>query len=503
MGFPIRTNIFNAGSAAQRYFARFPVQVAILFSPQDAVFTDHLKSRFAELDRSTGEGLAFFAVLDPPEDWLRDRGNRGWWVKYQRDLGASAFTADNRVLMREIGRLFGLAWHSFPCLVASPNLWRAEYVICPTSAQHLDVQLNELAKLPDRLGQPNVGHIASTLEAVTGVPVRYHPPSEAVRQRLGEFYDILHTFEPNRGLEETDFRYFLGRQLDAAEHNVEALRRSSRSRPGPNDVESEGAEQEATDAVIEDAAGRFVAPASVAAQVIHDLRRTPDLPDMLDEEAAVMVETAVTVGSFLENLAETSLGGLGPLGRRKPRGGYGRQREPSLLDLDFTPGAQGAWKAFELEVNLSVIQAARSARDVAMPTYFSLHDPALPYDRGIVQTGRRGPRPITVDINQLDWADRASGRHRFVALGDALHVIRSMLGVPGERLDSVIQQALGSSLPAQLLDEWNVIVRIRNQGSHVHRLQRGEYEKVLRAALAPANLGPLLRIKDGILHSGS
>jgi hypothetical protein len=500
MGFPIRTNIFNAGSAAQRYFARFPVQVAILFSPDDTAFTEQLKARFAELDRATGEGLAFFAVLDPPDEWLHDRVNRGWWDNYQRDLGVSAFSADNRVLMREIGRLFGIAWHSFPCLVASPNLWRAEYVSCPTSAQHLDVQLNELAKLANRFGRPNVGHIASTLEAVTGAPIHYHPPSESVRQRLGEFYDILRTLDPDRGLEETDFRHALGRQLDAVDNNLEALRRSARSSRAPIDEESEGAQQEASDAVIEDAAGRLVAPASVAARVVDELRRAPDLPEMLDEEAAVMVETAVTVGSFLESLEETSLRGLGPLGRRKPRGGYGRQHNPSPLDLDFTPGAQGAWKAFELEVNLSVVQAARSARDVAMPVYFALHDPGLPYDRGIVRTGQRGNRPITVDINQLDWADRASGRHRFVALGDALHVIRSMSGSCDERLDSVIQQTLGSSLPHHMLEEWNLIVRIRNRGSHVHRLGRGEYEMVLRTALSPANLAPLLRIKESILR---
>lgn len=284
MGFPIRTNIFNAGSAAQRYFARFPGQVAILFSPTDTLLTEHLRSRFAELDRSTGEYLAFFAVLDPPEDWLHDRENRDWWDEYQRKLGVSVFTVNNRVLMQEIGRLFGLSWHYFPSLVASPNLWIAEYVSCPTSAQHLDVQLNELAKLADKLGQPNIGHIATTLEAVNGVPVRYHPPNEAVRRRLGEFYDILQTYDPNRGrLLERDFRYSLGRQLDVVENHLEALRLSSRSRHGIPDEESEDANQEATDAVIEDAAGRFIAPASVAAQVIHDLRRTPELPDMLDE----------------------------------------------------------------------------------------------------------------------------------------------------------------------------------------------------------------------------
>ena len=52
-------------------------------------------------------------------------------------------------------------------------------------------------------------------------------------------------------------------------------------------------------------------------------------------------------------------------------------------------------------------------------------------------------------------------------------------------------------------EAWNEIVRIRNQGSHVQRLQRAEYERVLRATLAPSNLGPLLKIKDCILSGGS
>ncbi|MBE9251231.1 hypothetical protein IQ226_19260 [Dolichospermum sp. LEGE 00240] len=168
MGFPIRSNIFNSGSPSQKYFARFPIQVAILFKPSDTVFTDYLKAEFAGLDRSTGENLAFFAVLDPPEQWLQDHVNSRWWQTYQQTAGQSVFTLDDQVLMREISRLFGIPWHSLPAIVVSTNLWLAEHVSCPTSSEHLDIQLNELAKLPNQYGVPNIGHLVTTLEGICG-----------------------------------------------------------------------------------------------------------------------------------------------------------------------------------------------------------------------------------------------------------------------------------------------------------------------------------------------
>lgn len=501
MGFPIRTNIFNAGSPSQKYFARFPIQVAILFKPNDTVFSEYLKAEFAGLDRSTGENLAFFAVLDPPEQWLQDHINSRWWQTYQQTVGSSSFTADDRVLMREIARLFGIPWHSLPALIVSTNLWQVEHVSCPTSSEHLDIQLNELAKLPDRYGVPNIGHIVATLETICGDQVDYHPPSELTHQKLRTFYNILNTFDPNRGLEDTAYRYELGRQLDVVENSLDLLRRNYRSQQFE---ELDLTDIESVDAVIEDVAGRLVAPASVAAKVLQDLQDSVELPDLLDDESAVMIETSVTVGSFLENLAENALGGMSPLGRRQPRGGYGQnratQRPNQMLDIDFTPGAQGAWKAFELEVNLSMIQAARAARDIAMPTYFTLYDPALPPGRETVETGRRRNRPITVDINQLDWADRSSGRHRFISLGDALHLVRAMTNSSNEKLDFVIQQAIGDSLPSRVFDAWEEIIRIRNRGSHVHRLEQRDYERLLQAALAPDVLRPLLEVKDAILQ---
>ncbi len=555
MVFPIKTNIFNAGSPSQKYFARFPIQVAILFKPSDVIFTEYLKAEFANLHESTGENLAFFAVLDPPDEWLQDRSNSRWWRNYQATAGTLSFTTNEGPLIREIARLFGIPWHSLPAIVASTNLWQLEYVISPTSSEHLDVQLNELARLPDQYGIPNIGHIFTTLEAICSDQVDYRLQNESNRQGLRAFYNILNTFDTERGLEANDYRYELGRQLDMVENSLNSLRRNNRSQQF-EDLDLTGIGSE--DAVIEDATGRLIAPAFVAARVLQNLQNTVELPPLLNDESAVMIETSLAVGSFLESLAENALEGIGPLGRRRPQGGYGQnrniqrpqpidrnpvaqnpaaqrpqsidqnpatqrpqpinrnpaaqrpqpivnqnpaaQRLQPMMDIDFTPGAQGVWKAFELEVNLSMIQAARAARDITMPTYFTLHDPTLPQKRGIVETGHRGNRVITVDINQLDWVNRASGRHRFITLGDALHLVITMTNSPNERLDLMIQQAIGSSLSSRVIDAWTDISRIRNLGSHTHPLAQQDYEMVLQLALAPDVLGPLLEIKNAILQ---
>ncbi len=84
-----------------------------------------------------------------------------------------------------------------------------------------------------------------------------------------------------------------------------------------------------------------------------------------------MAETALTLGDFLEGLRNGSLRGISPLQLGTRGRGYARWY-PS--EIDFTPCAQGAWKAFELEINLSIIQAARASISIKMPEYFTVYD---------------------------------------------------------------------------------------------------------------------------------
>lgn len=193
MGFPLRSNIFRDGTYEQKYFSQFPVQVAVLFSPADQDFVDAFRSIFLELDKLTGDDVAFFAVLDPPQDWLTQAENRSWWREYREHIGQISFSTDDRVLFREIMRLFDIGWSQLPQIVVGTNLWTGEFVKFPTSPFHIQRQLEALTKLVRELGQPNIDHIAERLSEDFGSETQYHPPDNALIDRLSSFYGMLDT----------------------------------------------------------------------------------------------------------------------------------------------------------------------------------------------------------------------------------------------------------------------------------------------------------------------
>jgi hypothetical protein len=103
-----------------------------------------------------------------------------------------------------------------------------------------------------------------------------------------------------------------------------------------------------------------------------------------------------------------------------------------------------------------------------------------------------------VDINQLDWEDPRQRKQRFITLGDAWHVVRIMSGSSAEAFNSIVLRYLGDPLPRKLLEDWRRIYEIRNSGSHAMPLSRNAYETVLENALSPANLHPLIVIKEAL-----
>jgi hypothetical protein len=496
MGFPLRSNIFKSGTSEQRYFASFPIQVAVLFSPTNREFADAFKEIFLELDRLTGDDVLFFAVLDPPQDWQNVAQYRPVWRTYQQQLGQVGFSFDDRVLVLEMARLFGISWSSLPAIVVGNNLWAGEFISSPTDQWHIQRQLQILTNLAREWGQPNIGHIDQALRESIGFETTYHPPNDALRYRLNRVYGVLDTAAHGFDLE----RYQRSIQLELREVES-ALNRVRRYGRDFIPQQNEGIllqNNEAFDDIVEDARGKLVAPATVAMRVSERLRAAPDYSMMehLEEESFVMVETALRVGTLLEHMKENTWEGTSTF--RLPRPGKSRYY-PDAQNVDFTPGAQGAWKAFELEVNFSFIQAARASRAVKMPEFFARYDANLPKVKSKVQTGtRRGGRPITKDINQLDEKNKPSARHRFLTLGEALFVTEAMRTSPIESFNDIVSQCLQGAVDSSIFDAWKRIYRMRNQASHIRALNYSDYSSVLSDALSPELLLPLMKIKKAL-----
>lgn len=485
MGAPVRSNIFRIGSKEQRYFSSFPVQVAILFSPSDHDFAQALSELFVELDRITGDHLVFFAVLDPPAEWKEIAGRRTWWQDYNERVEPIGFSFDERPLVREIASQFQVEWSELPALVVSTNLWTSEFFVAPTSPHHLESQLIQLTELVREWGQPSIAQMIEEMQDALGVDTRYVMPSDQRRFRLYKIYDTMSTYDPRRKtLDLKRYRVMLDREL----RQIDFERPRVGNSPRYDQDSVEYANLGMYETFAGDSSSYLIAPATVAKQAFDWLNQRTDVPfvDELDEESLVMLESALTIGDLLEGLDETRDPRLRPL--RFPRQGREDRGRGNASSMDFSPGAQGVWKAFEREINLSLIQAVRQARGILMPEFYTLYDKDFPKPQSRVMAGSR-PK----DVNVRD--PRLAPQHQFFELGVAKWIVQTMLDDQNEQLDQILRHILGGQFPTDMFDGWETIRRIRNNGSHSCILPRQDYERILGLCLNAEMLTPLMQVK--------
>lgn len=485
MGYPLRSNIFRQGSHEQREFLRFPVQVMVFHSPRDRTFGDALRRMFLDLDRLTAEHVAFFAVLDPPRDWLDHASEREWTRRYWTEYRTGSYTLDDRPLVNELARLFGVEWDSFPCLVVGPDLWAGELVTIETDASLLERQLAALTQLVQEVGQPAASHIEDVLETVSGASADVQRGSLERGRRVQRVYRILETGPRGVNRDPQEFERQVADELRIVERTLSTTRRASEA----YDRDSEERLRPFADA-IEDAVGRLVAPSAAVAGRADD-RGEPDIfrelrlgmersEDVLDESSAVLLEEGLLIRRFLSAVTGETVAVRWPSESRF-------QSLGTRFPPDYSPAAQGVWKAFETEINLSVVQAARSARSVPMPQCFALYDTHLPRKKGLVET------PRNVDINEREGANSANQRHRFLMLGPALKVAQVM-----DQKEPDFGRILGYagfSLDPALFDTWQRINHLCNKGSHVEPLSAPECDNIWRLVLDSGIMGRLCALK--------
>lgn len=475
MGFPLRSNIFKLGTDEQRYFAKFPVQVAVLFSPSDSQFKDAFKELFTKLDKLTGDDVAFFAVIDPPDDWVKVAEERDWWRRYQEQVGVSGYSLEKDLpLAMELTRQFNVNWDELPALVVSTNLWNAEFAIVSTSAFYLEKQMSVISSVIEQWGEPTLDHVLLALEEKLGDSFRYYSANQQLRYRLTRIYDVLDSFNARlKDRYQLDKRYW---GLIRGEINTSmAILRSMRTQgefAQQNDRIADG-----NSSILREAAGYLVAPATVAekANRITVERVAEDLVRQLEEESKIEIDTALLNAQFLHELAE--------------------KRLRDIAQLDFSAGAAGIWKSLELEINHSLIQAARNSRSIKMPDFYTLYIQNFPKEKSQVQTGIRGKNPIKKDLNGEDKTHKTN-QHKFLTLGESWHVTKSLSDDPVETFGKVLSNC-GVTLSKEYFADWKLVNDKRNIGSHVSPLSYRDYRLVLTTAF-PRLFEPLIKVKKAM-----
>jgi len=230
--------------------------------------------------------------------------------------------------------------------------------------------------------------------------------------------------------------------------------------------------------IYEDAQSVLVAPAAVLRryhQAYNDQRN--EIWNDLEEESQIMVESAANNTKFLE---------------------YQLRENPSLREkTDFSSGASGLWRTLENEINFSIIQAVRSARTFSMPEHYVLFVKDFLKDKCKVQTGvNKKGEPRFTNINGHDDKHPLSVRHKFLMLGEAYHVVKTMHGDDKENLDPVIRGCrVADHFVDCFLADLEPILEIRNPVSHNRPLTYSDYQRIWDWIIGHGLLVDLMRIK--------
>lgn len=486
MGYPIRANIFRPGTRENRHFARFPLQIMALYSPSDKSYAGVMHDLFLHLDLLTGRDVVFFAVLDPPADWLQSGLGRSWWDKNREMFGFTGISYDQDLpLLHEIARQFHVGWSELPVLIVSTNLWNNEYAIVQSNPFLVEKQFSSLTQIVREWGEPDLSTVIMELEEKVGQRVLYHAAESQENRVIQRTFDTLATYDPStKEVNNRYWRYFAPNAIRTANAVLYKLRHPENPdfrarRSFEVDREVIGQDEAYYSQMYAEAQSILVAPASVLRQYrqMYDEQK-PEIVADLEEESQIMVEGAATNTRFLE---------------------YQLRDNPSLRDrTDFASGASGLWRTLENEINFSIVQAARAARAFIMPEHYVLFVKNYPKDKCKVQTGiNKKGEPLFTNINNHDDRHPLSTRHKFLMLGEAYHVVKSMHGNGQENFDAVINscKTTDNFLPCFLKD-LQPIIDIRNPASHNRPLAFSDYQYIWDSIIGHGLLVGLMRIKQ-------
>ena len=466
MGMPITTyNVLNALdkgepeyeiAAAQKALEPFNLFAFIIHDPEAHPDIDRkLRSKFNWLDQTTGKELLFFTLVDPPKEWLDEGRDRGRDRSYYKELSfweretQELFNPENAIISPDksitaysLANGLGISYDKLPCLVITPNFRSEHFIWVRTCLNHIQTQLEVLGYIARQIEEipsdPDLlGRIKADIDLCEGGGIRF-----LVSNLAQKLVSIMSCFVAD------DSSHFEAHER--AEKTIEELRGNLR------DVK-----EKINNSSIEETEGDIKELDSICLQIIFSLSHRnlarpietpPSTPPNLQIENRFL--DLRIENRFLEKDTQTILRtahlALDPLLSNEQQGS----------NFDYTPGVICLAKAFEREVNLSVIHWIRQRCGVRLPQYFDRFDP------------RRSATYDTVNFNRSYDSQTWSPP----TLGQSLEACKTL----GTGPDSL-------SIPSSLyrnwrvfLNWWEAITRERNKAAHDPLVNKESLETICR-----------------------
>lgn len=429
---------------------RFKLFGLILHDPKShSEFHSTLRHSFERLDFLTGRDFLFFALTDPPQNWIERNERRDYFGIWETEKLLSPMnsykTSDESISTYSIAQALNIDFDDLPVIILTNNFQFNQFRVVKTCSRHLESQMteigyfssqkekyfslisdsdfNKMIKDIDKCGGSyqisNEESLAKTLSDFLAFVVSENRDSHDRRIAEIQIGNVITKFLENKDLQRDPTRY---EQL-----NLFLLGCiSNLSRPNRN--------QEIT------------------------------IDERCESESKIILKTFNKVFPFFEPL-NNELQHFQHIANRETR--MRQNRFDNEESIDYSPLIISLCKIFEIETNLSLVHWFRKTLNIEMPTYFKKHkEDNSEYKITPSASVINNPRPI--DFNKgygTKWIAPGIGESELVT-----QTFFREGNLPSEISDY-----------EELLRIWAILRQYRNKAAHTENLRKQDFENVYNA----------------------
>jgi hypothetical protein len=417
-------------------------------------FAENLKEQFLDYHYKTGERLLFFALTQPPEQW-KDEEVQPEYYKHLTDVfhknrNMAAYPdSTNTNLFEEsfnvqaIANTLNIPYDQLPAIVITthPALWSFRWY--QTCTKKIRNQLRGLAFLANDLKQLKEQRLMprEIQEKMFELLEREYDEdinlcegkgdeflTESLATALSELLSFLiqrdHSYSQFNEMAKSQVPIAMARVLEAIKTTKGKLR---------NDKDNQ--ELSDTLASLSEKIATFIT-------LLRRPKRQRGNYQIRDFEfdSNQLLEIGNNVGMFIQSY------------------------ENHYPDLDFTPAAICLAKAFEIEINKSIVQWIRKKNDITLPDYYCKVQPGV---NGLITPNMNEGKPI--DFNKPrqngNWHPPAMGQSYLVAAKNIEKKEWQPYWQPQER--------------KLLFREWQKIADLRNLAAHSEKVSAEDMDQII------------------------
>ena len=352
--------------AVRRALDPFNLFAFIIHDPETHPDFDRaISMNFDRLDHTSGDKLLFFALVDPPEEWLRYARGRSYhrlpFEAEQLYNPRNAITSTDRSITAfSLAKSLDIPYDSLPCLVITPNFSSHCFTWVRTDPWYVSGQINELGYIASRerihSDPSSLQRIAARIDPCEGS--RTKPLEVSLAKALADVLSFI--IEPDN----SEIRERVQNAITELANDMRVLKEEIEKRAslGPDHLEELYSQ---LDDLCEKIALFLSHLNSGSNSHLNDFIEIDT--KLLEVDSRIILKTSHMLNDWLA-------------------------RSPTRI-IDYTPVTLCLAKVFEREINLSVGHWLRQDLGIKLPRYFNKYQPAtkaiLQATEGAIDFNRR------------------------------------------------------------------------------------------------------------------